>query len=60
MKIFEYYKEFLFESKKEEIKEIKSLLQKKKINMNLKKYLKDYEIAKKINIRKPIINIYII
>ena len=53
--IYEYYNEFLFETKKEEIKEIEPFLQKKENNINTEKYFKDYEIAKKLNIRKPII-----
>ena len=49
-----YYKEYLFESKKQEIIAIE-----KKINNNENDfgiYLQDYELAKKMNLRAPIIN----
>ena len=53
--ILYYYKEFLFDSKKNEIKEIETFLEKNEKNINLDNYLKDFEIAKIINQRSPII-----
>ena len=52
--VLTYYKEYLFESKKQEIIDIE-----KKINNNENDfgiYLQDYELAKKMNLRAPIIN----
>ena len=52
--ILDYYQKYLFESKKEDIKEIESI-----INNNIeeyKNYLKDYDIAKKMNDKFLIIN----
>ena len=52
--VLTYYKEYLFESKKQEIIAIE-----KKINNNENDfgiYLQDYELAKKMNLRAPIIN----
>ena len=51
--ILKYYSQYLFESKKEDIQIIKELL--KNNEGNYKKYLKDYEIAKKMNKRFQII-----
>ena len=45
-----YYKEYNFETKKEEIKIIEKILLDKEIyNINIDEYLKDYERAKKLN-----------
>ena len=52
--ILNYYKTFLFESKREDINLIEDAI--KNNNLNYKIYLKDYDIAKKINIRLPLIN----
>ena len=49
-----YYKNFLFESKKEEIKTIENII--KNNNGNYKDYLKDLEEAKKMNKKYEIIN----
>ena len=49
-----YYKEFLFESKKKDILLLQENLI-KKIELN-DQYLEDYKIAKKMNIKIPIIN----
>ena len=55
--IFLYYKEFCYESKKEDIKIIEKMIKNNRIeaNINIENYLKDFDIAKNINIRKPII-----
>ena len=55
--IFLYYKEFCYESKKEDIKIIEKIIKSNRIeaNINIENYLKDFDIAKNINIRKPII-----
>ena len=50
-----YYKQFLFESKNEEIKKLENILENKNVNENFEEYLKDFEIAKKMNERFPII-----
>ena len=50
-----YYKEYKFETKKEDIKIIEGINIKNN-NDNLEKYMLDYDIAKRLNIRKPIIN----
>ena len=54
-----YYKEYLFESKKEDINYINEII-KSNDNANnvndFEKYLKDYKLAKKMNLRLPIIN----
>ena len=52
--VLKYYKDFLFESKKEDINLIENLLKNYKIN-NYEKYLKDFNKAQKINKRSPII-----
>ena len=57
--LLNYYKYFVYDSKKEEIKELEIILNTKKINVNIKNiknFLKDLETAKIMNIRKPIIN----
>ena len=55
--ILEYYKFFLFESKKKEITEIEKILKTKNIKYeSMNNILKDLENAKIMNIRKPIIN----
>ena len=55
--ILEYYKFFLFESKMEEITEIENIFKTKNIKYeSMNNILKDLENAKKMNIRKPIIN----
>ena len=54
-----YYKEYLFESKKEDINYINEII-KSNDNVNnandFEKYLIDYKLAKKMNLRLPIIN----
>ena len=54
-----YYKEYLFESKKEDINYINKII-KSNDNVNnandFEKYLIDYKLAKKMNLRLPIIN----
>ena len=55
--ILDYYKNYLFESKKDDIILIQDSINKKKIN-NIDKYLKDYEIAQKMNERFSIINFF--
>ena len=54
--LLEYYKFFLFESKKEEIKEIEKILNTKNFIGYMKNFVNDLEKAKILNIRKPIIN----
>ena len=49
-----YYKEFLFESKREDIKIIEEKIKNNENDFDI--YLKDYELAKKMNLRLPIIN----
>ena len=51
--ILDYYKKFLFESKKEDVKIIENLVFNNKEGFD--EYLKDYNIAKKMNLRFPII-----
>ena len=58
--ILNYYKEFLFESKKEDIIYIQDIIQNKKSNINYQKYLEEYEIAKKMNSRLFIIKFLLI
>ena len=55
--ILKYYKEFCFETKKDDIKIIENIIKNNK--KDYKKYLSEYDIAKKMNIRIPIIK-YII
>ena len=55
--ILKYYKNFYFETKKEDIKIIEDIIKNKK--KDYEKYLNEYDIAKKLNIRLPIIK-YII
>ena len=52
-----YYKQFLFETKKDDIKLIENFINDKQYNKIdlIDNYLKDYEIAKKMNYRFPII-----
>ena len=52
--VLKYYEECFFESKIEDIKIIKEIIKNKEVNYE--KYLEDYEKAKKINERIPIIN----
>jgi len=55
--IIKYYKEYLFESKKEDIINIeKNINNYGEYNKICEKYLKDYELAREMNIRAPIIN----
>ena len=49
-----YYKQFLFETKKDDIKLIENFINDKQYK-KIDNYLKDYEIAKKMNFRFPII-----
>ena len=57
--VLQYYKNFLFESKEEDIKEIEKIIEKQNVKENIQKYLKDLEITKKMNKRFPIItNLY--
>ena len=49
-----YYKQFLFETKKDDIKLIENFINDKQYK-KIDNYLKDYEIAKKMNYRFPII-----
>ena len=51
--ILKYYTEYLFESKKEDINLIKYIIKNKK--GNYKNYIQDYNLAKKMNVRIPII-----
>ena len=53
--VLKYYKEYKFETKKENIKIIEEII-KNNENVDIQKYIQDYEIAKKLNLRKPIIN----
>ena len=53
--ILKYYKDFLFESKKEEIEQINDIINKNNKIIN-KEYLKDYHKSIEINVRAPIIN----
>ena len=55
--ILKYYKEFYFETKKDEIKNIEDIINNNK--KGYEKYLPEYDEAKKMNIRLPIIK-YII
>ena len=52
--VLKYYEECFFETKIEDIKTIKGIIKNKKVDYE--KYLEDYEKAKKINERIPIIN----
>ena len=55
--VLKYYEECLFETKIEDIKIIKDIIKNKKIDYEkYEKYLEDYDKAKKINERIPIIN----
>ena len=54
--ILNYYQTFLFESKAEEIKIIEKATKNGGIDGNYELFLKDLEIAKKMNIRFPLIN----
>ena len=51
-----YYKTFFYNTKKEDINKIEKFLLYNKIEINLEKYFEDFDIAKKINEREPIIN----
>ena len=54
--ILKYYKTFLFESKVKEINSIENYAKTGVIDANYEEYLKDLEIAKKYNLRFPLIN----
>ena len=54
--IFKYYKDFLFESKKIDIKIIEYIINNNITDKNIDNYLKDYDLAKKMNVRSKIIN----
>ena len=54
--ILDYYKTFLFESKARDINLIDNAIKTERIDINYEQYLKDLEIAKKMNIRFPLIN----
>ena len=53
--ILQYYNEFLFESKKDDIQTIKEILTNNKIEKKPENILKDFEFAKKMNNRFPVI-----
>ena len=55
--ILNYYKAFLFESKKEDIMKIKDILLNNK--EGYEKYLSDYDMAQRMNVRLPIIKFLI-
>ena len=55
--VLKYYEECFFETKIEDIKIIKDIIKNKKVDYEkYEKYLEDYDKAKKINERFPIIN----
>ena len=54
--ILNYYQTFLFESKAREINLIENIIKTQRIEANYEQYLKDSKIAKKMNIRFPLIN----
>ena len=54
--ILNYYKNFLFDSKKEQIKNIENIIKNNNGNYNYDDYLKDKEVAEKMNKRYKIIN----
>jgi len=54
--ILKYYKTFLFESKAREINLMEDKIKTERIEAKYGQYLKDLEIAKKMNIRFPLIN----
>ena len=55
--ILNYYKNYLFESKKEDIILIENMINNsKKSKLNYSKYLEDYDTAQKMNVRFPIID----
>ena len=56
--IQEYYINYLFETKEKEINELNEIIEKGKTDYQ--KYLEDYEKAKKMNIKYPLINIFIV
>ena len=53
--ILKYYKDFLFESKSEEIKELENAIRNEEVQNNCKQYLKDLKEAQKMNDRYLII-----
>ena len=53
--ILKYYQDFLFESKKNEIENLTTFLKYLKTEINYEPYLEDFEKAKKLNERNPII-----
>ena len=54
--ILKYYQTFLFESKSNDINLIENAIKTGGIEVNYELYLKDLEIAKKLNIKFPLIN----
>ena len=54
--ILNYYINYLFESKKDEIASIKQFIELQETEINIEQYYKDLEIAKKMNDRLDIIN----
>ena len=54
--ILKYYQTFLFESKSKDINLIENAIKTGGIGINYEQYLKDLEIAKKMNIKFPLIN----
>ena len=53
--VLNYYKNFLFESKKKDIELIENVMKDFSIELNLEEYLKDLDVAKKMNNRYFII-----
>ena len=54
--ILNYYKTFLFESKINDINLIENFIKNKGVEINYESYLKNFEIAKNMNIKFPLIN----
>jgi len=52
--VLKYYEECFFETKIEDIKKIRSIIKNKEVNYE--KYLEEYEKAKKINEKIPVVN----
>ena len=53
--IYIYYKNFYFETKKENIDLLENIINNRNDDGNYKKFLNDYELAKKMNLVLPII-----
>ena len=53
--VIQYYTNYFFESKKKEIEEIRDIIKNQK--NNYEPYLKEYEIAKTMNLRLPLVNV---